>query len=113
LRKTFALLRDLARQRSYLLYSMALERARRGDYELAKRYIKIMIKITSKANLKLPRRIKRSICRRCHVPLIPGVTLSVRIRSEGKGSRVVYKCLLCGWIRRFLIKTSKRKSASE
>jgi len=106
-------LRDLALQRSYLLYNMALERARRGDYELARRYIEIMLKIASKANLKLPRRIKRSICRRCYVPLIPGVTLSVRIRSEGRGSRVVYKCLLCGWIRRFLIKNSRRKSVSE
>lgn len=106
-------LRDLALQRSYLLYNMALERVRKGDYELARRYIEIMLKITSKANLKLPRRIKRNICRRCYIPLIPGLTLSVRIKSEGKGSRVVYKCLLCGWIRRFLIKTSKRRSVSE
>jgi len=107
-----AFLRDLARQRISRLFNMAVERVRVGDFDLARRYIEIMLKLASKAGVKLPRRLKRSYCRKCFVPLIPGITLSVRIRSEGKGSRIVYKCLLCGWIRRFLIKTSKRGSRS-
>jgi len=103
------LIRDIARQRIRRLFNMAIERAEIGDFELARRYIEIVLKLSSKAQLKLPRRLKRSYCRRCHVPLIPGITLSVRIRSEGRGSRVVYKCLLCGWVRRFPIKISKKK----
>ncbi len=107
-----ALLRDLARQRIRILFNMAIERARAGDFDLARRYVEIMLKLASKAGVKLLRRLKRSYCRKCYAPLIPGITLSVRIRSEGKGSRVVYKCLLCGWIRRLLIKTSKKRSRS-
>lgn len=107
-----ALIRDIARQRARLLFNLASERAGEGDFDLARRYVEITLKLASKAGLKLPRRLKRSYCRKCFVPLIPGVTLSVRIRSEGKGSRVVYKCLLCGWVRRFPIKISKRKLKS-
>lgn len=111
-RRRIALLRDIARQRVQWLFYLATIRAKRGDIDLARRYIEIMLRVASKAKLKLPRRLKRSYCRRCYAPLIPGITLSVRIRSEGKGSRVVYKCLLCGWIRRFPVKTSGRESRS-
>ncbi|MEM0199191.1 MAG: ribonuclease P Rpr2/Rpp21/SNM1 subunit [Desulfurococcaceae archaeon] len=107
------ILKDLARQRIAILFNLARSRARLGDYELARRYIEIALKISKKAKVKLKRSYKRSYCRSCFAPLIPGITLSVRIRSEGKGSRVVYRCLLCGWTRRYMIKNRTRKSKQE
>lgn len=106
-------LKVIAKERISLLFDMAFRRVREGDVSLARRYVKIALRIASKAKLKLPKTLKRSYCRNCLVPLIPGITLSVRIKSEGKGSRVVYRCLLCGWIRRFMIKSSKKGSRRE
>ncbi|MGC8982708.1 MAG: ribonuclease P protein component 4 [Desulfurococcaceae archaeon] len=107
------LLKDLAVQRFSLLFRLALEATRKGDYALARRYVEIGLRILRKAQLRPPKKYKRRYCRKCLAPLIPGITLSVRIRSEGKGSRVVYRCLLCGWIRRFMIKTRWKKLEKE
>jgi len=102
-------IREIARERILILYRLAVEMARRGDLELARRYIDLMLRMAGKAGIRPPRYIRRGYCRRRHTPLIPGLTLSVRIRSEGRGSRVVYRCLKCGWVRRYMIKTSRRK----
>ncbi|ADV65424.1 ribonuclease P protein component 4 [Desulfurococcus mucosus] len=106
-------IREVARERMMLLYKYSLEEARRGDLGLARRYIEIMLRIAGKAGVRPPKYIRRGYCRRCHTPLIPGLTLSVRIRGRGKGSRVVYRCLECGWTRRFMIKASGRGSRRE
>jgi len=104
-------IREIARERVILLYKYSVERAREGDFELARRYIEIMLKIAGKARIKPPRYIRRGYCRRCHIPLIPGLTLSVRVRGSGKSSRLVYRCLQCGWVRRYMIKASGRRSS--
>ena len=105
------LLKDLAMQRIKYLYSLALEETRRGRDWLARRYIELIIKYGHKAHVKLPKYIRRGYCRKCKIPLIPGLTSRVRIRSDGRyGSRVVVTCLKCGWMRRFMIKASKKRS---
>lgn len=100
-------LKAIARERISLLLELAFSMVKRGEVTLARRYVEIALRIASKTRLKLPRSIKRSYCRKCFVPLIPGITLSVRLKSEGRGSRIVYRCLLCGWTRRFMIKASR------
>jgi len=102
------LMKSIARKRVEILFNLAFEKARAGDFDLARRYIEIALRIASKARIKIPRKYKRSYCRKCFAPLIPSLTLSVRIKSEGRGSRVVYRCLLCGWVRRYMVKASKR-----
>ncbi len=102
-------LRDLAIQRIKILYKYAVERARMGDYGLSRRYIDLIIRISHKARIKPPIYIRRGYCRRCKVALIPGVTARIRIQSEGRGSRVVVTCLLCGWKRRYMIKAGRRR----
>lgn len=104
-----SLLRDIARERINILFGMATEKTRNGDFELARRYIEIAIKIASKAGIKLPKKYKRSYCRKCYVPLVPGYTLTIRVRNAGKHTRITYRCHICGWIRRFVVKKSKRK----
>ncbi|MEM1595756.1 MAG: ribonuclease P [Desulfurococcaceae archaeon] len=107
------LMKNIARERIVLLFNMAFEKTRKHDFELAKRYVEIALRIAGKAKVKIPLKYKRGYCRKCFIPLIPGLTLRVRVHSEGKGSRVVYRCLLCGWTRRFMIKTSRRKLRKE
>lgn len=113
--KAKKILKDLAIQRIRYLYRLAIRETRNGRYGLARRYIELIVKYSHKAHVKPPRYIRRGYCRRCHVPLIPGLTARVRIQSEGKGSRVVVTCLLCGWKRRYMIKAStlKRRSKRE
>ena len=100
-------LRDLAIQRIRILYRLASDRARIGDYGLSRRYIELIIRISRKARIRLPIYIRRGYCRRCKVALIPGVTARVRLQSAGKGSHVVVTCLLCGWKRRYMIKAHR------
>ncbi|MET1160591.1 MAG: ribonuclease P [Thermoprotei archaeon] len=102
-------LRDLALQRIRYLYNLALDETRRKRYWFARRYVELIIKYAHKARIKPPKYIRRGYCRRCKIPLIPGLTSRVRIQSEGRGSRVVVTCLLCGWKRRYMIKTSQKK----
>lgn len=101
-------LKDLAIQRIKILYGLARDKAREGDYDLSKRYIELAIKIGHKARIRLPIYIRRGYCRRCKVALIPGVTARVRLQGEGKGSHVVVTCLICGWKRRYMIKTRRK-----
>lgn len=90
-----------------MLYSLAIKMVKKGDVKLARRYIEIILSISQRTRIRPPRNIKRGYCRQCHIPLIPGLTSRVRIQSEGKGSRVVVTCLLCGWRRRYMIKTRR------
>ncbi len=104
------LIRDIAKQRIMILFRLGEEEVRKGRIELAKRYGEIIYRIAAKANIKIPKPIKRRICRKCKVILIPGLSMRVRIQSEGsKGSRVVITCLHCGWIRRYYIKVKREK----
>uniref|UniRef100_A0A7C4NVD3 Ribonuclease P protein component 4 n=1 Tax=Staphylothermus marinus TaxID=2280 RepID=A0A7C4NVD3_STAMA len=99
-----SVIRDLANQRITYLYNLAVIETRKGRFDLARRYINIIIRISSKAQVRPYKYIRRGYCRKCKIPLIPGLTSRVRIRSEKKSSRVVVTCLLCGWRRRYMIK---------
>ncbi len=101
-------LRDIAKERMTILYDMALKAVRRGDKDLARRYVELVVDIAGKSRTRPPKSIRRGYCRRCYIPLIPGLTARYRIVSEGRGSRLVVTCLECGWRRRFMIKSRRR-----
>ena len=100
-------IRDIARQRIKWLYQLALEETKKEKYDAARSYTKLMFRIAEKSRIRIPRTIKRNICKQCGIPLIPGLTLNIRIRSEGKGSHIVAKCKLCGWVKRYYFKVKK------
>ncbi|MCE4620136.1 MAG: ribonuclease P Rpr2/Rpp21/SNM1 subunit [Desulfurococcales archaeon] len=104
-RKT--LLRDLVRQRIQILYQLAVEAAKRGDYEYASRLGGLIRELSSSTRTRIPRRIKRWMCKQCNIPLIPGVTATVRLRRQGKFSYLVIRCRHCGWIHRRPYKKGK------
>ena len=60
--------------------------------ELAKRYVELARKISSRYNVTIPAEWKRKFCKECFVFWEPGVTLKVRVRNR----KVVYRCTACG-----------------
>ncbi len=110
--KNKSTVKDLARQRIRWLFKLAYNETKKGNYERSRRYTKLIIRIAEKGGIKVPRRIKRSICKNCGIVLIPGLTARVRVRSEGsRGSHVTVTCLVCGWMKRYYIKVSKREES--
>jgi ribonuclease P protein subunit RPR2 len=86
--------RDLAAQRVRLLAEQALERLRRGDLALARRYISLIRGLKMRYRL---RRLPLAWCKGCLTPYLAGV--SVRVRMSAKGY-ISYTCLLCGRVNR-------------
>jgi ribonuclease P protein subunit RPR2 len=61
------------------------------DTKLADRYVELARKIGMKANLRMPKELKRKFCKYCYCYLKPGINCRVRI-SRGK---VIYSCFNC------------------
>lgn len=95
------ILSDLVLQRMSILYDMALERARSGDYEQASRLGSLIKELSLRTRVRMPKRLKRGLCKNCNLPLIPGITSRVRLRSQGGFSYRVLTCLRCGWMHRY------------
>lgn len=93
--------RDLVLQRIRYLFRLAVKSAKAGDVEYSRKVVKHMLRLSQATRVRAPRRIKRSVCKRCLSPLLPGVTSTVRLRSQGRFSYVVVRCRLCGWIKRY------------
>ncbi|MEB3774758.1 MAG: ribonuclease P [Desulfurococcales archaeon] len=96
-----SLYKDLVRQRMQILYKQALDAARRGMREDAARLGGAIWRLHVETRIRMPRWMKRSLCKRCHIPLIPGVTATVRLRSQGCLAYKTVKCQNCGWIHRY------------
>ncbi len=104
---------DLARQRIRILFRLSLDAARRGEYEYAKSLVDLIVRMSRANRARLPRRLKRSICKNCNIPLIPGVTARYRLRRDGARSWLVVRCALCGWIHRYPYKVRRRGEPEE
>ncbi|MCD6323786.1 MAG: ribonuclease P [Desulfurococcales archaeon] len=99
--------KDLAVQRSLLLYSEAVRAVKEGREELARKYVELGLRLLRKGNVRKPMVYRRWVCKKCGIPLVPGVTASVRIKGNRKQIIVVKKCLICGWVSRTPCKRKK------
>ncbi|RLE79578.1 MAG: ribonuclease P [Thermoprotei archaeon] len=93
-----ALERDIAIQRIKMLFSYA-QREYLKDPDLAREYIRLALGIAKRLRVKVPRECKHMYCKKCHSPLIPGVSSRVRLRPN-RFSHISITCLNCGWIKR-------------
>ncbi len=93
---------DLARQRIGRLFTFAAQVVK-SDPHLANRYVEIALKISMRTRVRIPKELKRSICRKCNAFLYPGITSRVRIRAR-RSPHVSVTCLNCGAVRRYLLK---------
>lgn len=97
-RLTDLVLEDVSR-----LSKVAAEAAKAGDFALSSYVNATIIEISQSTRVRLPREVKLSMCKNCRVSLIPGVTLSVRLRSAGSQTYIVRRCLVCGYIHRIYL----------
>ena len=102
--------RDLVRQRMEILYRLAVDNVRRGEVDQASRLGDAIWRLHIETRVRMPRWMKRSLCKKCHTPLIPGVSARVRLRSQGRLSYKVIKCIRCGWIHRYPYKVGSDRS---
>ncbi|MEN3006315.1 MAG: ribonuclease P [Candidatus Methanosuratincola petrocarbonis] len=93
--------RDLAKQRIARLFALASQ-AVKSDTGQANRYVELALKISMRTRVRIPRELKRSVCRKCHAYLCPGITSRVRVRAS-RSPHVSVTCLNCGTVRRYLL----------
>ncbi|MCD6562581.1 MAG: hypothetical protein J7K23_01540 [Thermoproteales archaeon] len=107
-------IKDIAIQRIDILFKMA-EEVYRKDQRLANRYVELAYLIALRARVRIPKKYKYRICKKCRTYLVPGKTLSVRLRSR-REPHIIMKCTTCGYIRRIpykkVLKTLNKKTIS-
>lgn len=99
--------RDIALERCAILYRLAVEETMKGDLSRARKYIELGMRLLQKYRLRKPVYYRRWVCENCYIPLIPGLTTSVRIRSTRTHVIVVKRCSVCGWINRTPLKRQR------
>lgn len=82
---------------------------------LPRQYISQMRGVSLKSQLRLPQDIKRSVCKRCDILLVPGVNCTEETENLSRGKKKpwadvrVVRCTSCGTTKRFP-QTSKRST---
>jgi len=74
-----------------------------GGVTLARFYVQTLVSIAQKNVIRLDPSIKRTLCKRCHSLLLPGVTSTVRIQQKRRRSQRIVTCLQCRSIKRFAV----------
>jgi len=72
---------SVAEERIERLAELARETAKKGDADLARKYVRRARRLAERNRIELPKRFKRSSCQRCDAYLIPGRTARVRTRD--------------------------------
>ncbi len=106
--KKHPLLLSVAGERIHRLYELSFESLRSGDLERARRYTTMARRISMRTTRRIPTHLKRSTCKGCMSPLIPGLNARVRIHD----GRNIITCLDCGEVRRFPFKPKKPMEGS-
>lgn len=104
------LIKDLAIQRAAILYNTSVKMLKLGLVEVARRETELGLRLLRKARARKPLLYRRYVCRNCLVPLIPGLTARVRIRSNRKQVIITLTCLQCGWVMRKPCAKKKQKT---
>lgn len=97
---------EAARSRIRSLYDLSFEMTRKGDLQMARRYLELARKIGMRYTVRTPEDLKKATCKGCMIPLVPGITARYRQR----GGNTVITCLECGRIKRY---SRKEKNAGE
>lgn len=91
---------DIVRQRLGIIFEYAVKELREGRAEEARRLTSYMKRLSQRSRVRIPRHMKRMICKHCGAPLIPGLSASVRARRQGRVSYMLVRCTLCGYLHR-------------
>jgi ribonuclease P protein subunit RPR2 len=86
----------IAKERISILFERADEEFK-DNPDLSDRYVNLARKMSMKANIPIPRDLKKKFCKSCYSYLKPGSNLKVRLHR----STLIYTCGKCGNIMRF------------
>jgi len=89
----------IARERIKILFELA-DKEFKNHPERSHRYVQLARRIAMRYNVRIPRELKRRICKGCHRYLVPGV--NCRVRTSQK--MLTITCLNCGRIARYPLK---------
>jgi ribonuclease P protein subunit RPR2 len=97
--------RHIAQQRIRILYRQA-RHVYSTDPEQSRRYTRLLKRISERTRTRIPKEIRRGICRKCDTVLIPGTNSHTRIRQR-REPHIAITCHTCGHVHR--IPTRSRK----
>ena len=95
----------IAQERIRILFSLADETFH-TEPARAQRYVDLARRIAMRTRLRLPRDLRRRVCRRCNAFLVPGATSRTRIRQH-REPHVAVTCLRCGATTRIPLRRQK------
>jgi ribonuclease P protein subunit RPR2 len=81
---------EIARERILKLFEEA-EKAHNKEPKLAKRYVELARKISTRTNTRIPFSLKRKFCKNCNAYLVPGKNARVRVKNK----IMIITCLEC------------------
>lgn len=93
---------SIAAERISILTRLSVDALKGGRRDRAERYVSLALRICQKTRSSMPDDFV--FCKKCHLPLIPGVNQRVRVCRE----RVISTCGECGNIRRMPYLREKR-----
>jgi ribonuclease P protein subunit RPR2 len=97
--------RRIALERILTLFRLADE-ALQEKPEQSQRYVNLARQIAMRCRVKMPRELRRRVCKHCNTLLRPGVNSRVRLRQR-REPHVVVTCLSCGRVHRYPVRRKK------
>jgi ribonuclease P protein subunit RPR2 len=97
--------KKIAKERIAILFGEAGEAFRKHP-ERTKRYLTLALRIGMRYNVRLNKKQKMSVCKKCLSFLKPGV--SSRVRTNRDKQAVTVSCLSCGHVSRYPYIREKR-----
>jgi len=107
------IVRDIGYQGIRIIFDEAVRLAREGRVEEARQLIKDAEELRKRIKLKKPFVLRRMVCKNCGAPLVPGLAATYRLRRDGRVTRLVVTCTICGYKRRFILRVKGRHSGTE
>ncbi len=96
------IIKQIAQERIEILMNKAFETIHK-EPDLAQRYVELARKIGMRYRVRIPKKWKIFICRKCKRLMVPGLNCRVRIQRK-REPHVTITCLMCNHTKRFLIK---------
>jgi ribonuclease P protein subunit RPR2 len=93
----------IAKQRIRILYNQAKQTYPKNP-ELSRRYTRLLQRISERTRTRLPKDVRRGICRNCDTVLIQGVNTHTRIRQR-REPHVATTCHTCGYVHRIPLRS--------
>ncbi len=76
-----------------------------SDKKRANRYVELARKIAMRYNIRMPKKWKRRICKKCYAFLKPGVNCRIRTKDV----KIIITCMECGHITRIPFQKEKKR----